>query len=521
MAERARGARGASGAGELGEGERAKEERAEGGRAEGGREHAEDALDEGVPDEGGLDEDERERAHPLLRRRIFAAVFGVSISVMLAVTFVVAAACFWVYEDDAQASLLSQARTVADMAQGQATDEDMAQVLASIPFIDVRCTLISATGEVLFDNWEDASQLGSHADREEVVSARANNQASVVRRSDTLGTDTLYAAVLLDDGAVLRLAEVRTSLPSFLGSVAWPIALALVVVVALSTIVSRLLTNRIVAPLQQIELSCPTKNEAYRELQPLLERIDAQYRELAAQNVALEHANNMRREFTGNVSHEMKTPLQVIGGYAELMEAGMVMQSDVPRFAGLIRTEATTMRSLIDDVLTLSRLDEQVDCAHDPVDLGEVCQRVAERLQPRALERQESIQLACRGTHIVAGSASLAEQMVYNLVDNAVRYNRDGGLVLVTLASDERTVELEVSDEGPGIPPELRERVFERFFRVDASRSRATGGTGLGLAIVKHAVETLGGTVRIDSSACGGARFVVEMPTYKPPTAQE
>ena len=215
----------------------------------------------------------------------------------------------------------------------------------------------------------------------------------------------------------------------------------------------------------------------------------------------------------------MKTPLQVIGGYAELMEAGVVPAQDVPRFAGLIRTEASSMRTLIDDVLTLSRLDEQGagqgQEQGDPVDLAQVCRRVAERLTPRAQERGETIQLACRGSHIVRASASLAEQMVYNLVDNAVRYNREGGLVLVAVTSDDANVELEVSDEGTGIPPELRERVFERFYRVDASRSRETGGTGLGLAIVKHAVETMGGTVSIDDSPCGGARFIVKLPVFK------
>lgn len=177
------------------------------------------------------------------------------------------------------------------------------------------------------------------------------------------------------------------------------------------------------------------------------------------------------------------------------------------------------MRTLIDDVLTLSRLDEQGagqgQEQGDPVDLAQVCRRVAERLTPRAQERGETIQLACRGSHIVRASASLAEQMVYNLVDNAVRYNREGGLVLVAVTSDDANVELEVSDEGTGIPPELRERVFERFYRVDASRSRETGGTGLGLAIVKHAVETMSGTVSIDDSPCGGARFIVKLPVLK------
>lgn len=457
--------------------------------------------------------------HPSLRTRMFAVLFGVSFAVMLAVTLAVGAVCFWVYEGDAEELLLSQARATAVLIDEESDNSRMTEALSHIPFVDVRCTLISDLGEVLYDNWEDVSTLGSHADREEVQTAQTQQQATVLRRSSTLGSDALYAAILLNNGSVLRLSEVRTSLPSFLGGMALPLAVSLVVIIVVSALVSSKLTDHIVRPLGEIDLACPTKNEAYRELQPLLERIDTQYRELAAQNVALEHANNMRREFTGNVSHEMKTPLQVIGGYAELMEAGVVPAQDVPRFAGLIRAEASSMRTLIDDVLTLSRLDEQGagqgQEQGDPVDLAQVCRRVAERLTPRAQERGETIQLACRGSHIVRASASLAEQMVYNLVDNAVRYNREGGLVLVAVTSDDVNAELEVSDEGTGIPPELRERVFERFYRVDASRSRETGGTGLGLAIVKHAVETMGGTVSIDDSPCGGARFVVKLPVLK------
>ena len=457
--------------------------------------------------------------HPSLRTRMFAVLFGVSFAVMLAVTLAVGAVCFWVYEGDAEELLLSEARATAALIDRGTDNSQMAEQLSRIPFVDMRCTLIDESGEVLYDNWEDASSLGSHADREEVQAAQTQQQATVLRRSATLGSDARYAAILLGNGSVLRLSEVRTSLPSFLGGMSVPLAVSLVVIIVVSALVSRKLTDHIVRPLGEIDLACPTQNEAYRELQPLLERIDTQYRELAAQNVALEHANNMRREFTGNVSHEMKTPLQVIGGYAELMEAGVVPAQDVPRFAGLIRTEASSMRTLIDDVLTLSRLDEQGagqgQEQGDPVDLAQVCRRVAERLTPRAQERGETIQLACRGSHIVRASASLAEQMVYNLVDNAVRYNREGGLVLVAVTSDDANVELEVSDEGTGIPPELRERVFERFYRVDASRSRETGGTGLGLAIVKHAVETMGGTVSIDDSPCGGARFIVKLPVLK------
>ena len=236
----------------------------------------------------------------------------------------------------------------------------------------------------------------------------------------------------------------------------------------------------------------------------------------------------------------MKSPLQVIGGYAELMESGMVDASDVPRFAGLIRREAQSMRGLIDDVLTLSRLDERVDAPLLPVDLSAVARRVCARLAPAAEERAVEIQQHFGAPVTVQGDESLAEQMIYNLVSNAIKYNKEGGIVRVTVtpqvapsqstqadAGEEAAASGEgepvsyvaapthayiaVDDEGPGIPPEMRDRVFERFFRLDSSRSRETGGTGLGLAIVKHAALSLGGTVHVEDSDLGGSRFVVEL----------
>jgi two-component system, OmpR family, phosphate regulon sensor histidine kinase PhoR len=193
------------------------------------------------------------------------------------------------------------------------------------------------------------------------------------------------------------------------------------------------------------------------------------------------------------------------------MESGMVEAADVPRFAGLIRQEAESMRGLIDDVLTLSRLDERVDAPAMPVDLAAVTKRVCARLGVAANERSVVIQQESDPQVVIQGDESLAEQMIYNLVSNAIKYNKEGGLVRVSVKRNEEAVVINVDDEGPGIPPDLRERVFERFYRVETSRSRETGGTGLGLAIVKHAALDLGGSVHVEDSDLGGSRFVVTL----------
>ena len=244
----------------------------------------------------------------------------------------------------------------------------------------------------------------------------------------------------------------------------------------------------------------------------MLYRVDEQRRELKRQNAELERAVEARREFTGNVSHEMKTPLQVIGGYAELMEYGATKPEDNARFAALIRKEAAHMRGLIDDVLTLSRLDEQGDQSHDPIDLSGVCRSVISRLESTASERRISFSVSIEEGVVIYGAESLAQQLIYNLIDNAVRYNRDGGVVSVDLSKAKDEAVFTVSDQGKGIPEEYRERIFERFYRVDASHSRETGGTGLGLAIVKHSVASLGGSVTVGDAPGGGAKFTVTFP---------
>lgn len=445
-----------------------------------------------------------------LARRSFVTLFLLSLAVMVTAVLAATAASYSSYEREAEDYLLAQARTCAASLEGKSA-QDMVEALQALPLTDTRVTLVAADGTVLFDSAVDASTLGNHSQRAEIAQALESGQGVLLRRSQTLGRDTLYAAVSVGDKAVLRLAETRTSLASFLGRMGWQLALSLVVIFVLSLFASRLLTLMVVRPLQEIDLTHPLQNRAYAELQPLLVRVDEQRRELETQNDELQRAVTLRREFTGNVSHEMKTPLQVIGGYAELMEQGVVPPQDVPRFAGLIRRESEHMRLLIDDVLALSRLDESTG-GDEPVALRQVCGRVAARLEPASSAKSLRVTLDCQDA-VVMGVPSSVEQLVYNLLDNAIEYSPVAGVVSVKVRDEgDGGVVLTVRDQGPGIPDELKERVFERFFRVDSSRSRDTGGTGLGLAIVKHAAESMGGTVEVLDAPGGGACLRVWVP---------
>ena len=452
-----------------------------------------------------------------LAGRIFWVLFLFSLAVAVAATVAATALSFSVYERDAEQILLAQASSYAELIEDKRSEDAMAASLAELPFVETRCTLIAADGTVVFDNYADPASMDNHAQREEVSAAKESGKVAVMRRSETMGSDTLYAAALVRDGIVVRLAETRTSLASFLGGLSWQLAATLVIIFLMSLLVAHGLTVLITRPLRKLDLSRPLDNDAYQELQPLLQRVDAQRSELEEQNRELEQAVALRREFTGNVSHEMKSPLQVIGGYAELMESGMVAPEDVPRFAGLIRSESQAMRELIDDVLSLSRLDERAEGSRVPIDLEGLCRRSAQRLEAAASERGVSVRLLLRRDIEVLGDPAMIEQMVYNLVSNAIKYNREGGLVLLQLESDAGSALITVEDEGPGIPEELRERVFERFFRIDASRSRDTGGTGLGLAIVKHVAESQGGSVAVGKSHLGGAAFTVRLPLLRHP----
>ena len=212
-----------------------------------------------------------------------------------------------------------------------------------------------------------------------------------------------------------------------------------------------------------------------------------------------EFAERNRREFTANVSHELKTPLQGIIGSAELIENGMVKPEDLPRFVGHIHAEAARLVTLIDDIIRLSQLDEGDELPTEPVDLLTVSQEAAENLHDAAAARNVTVSVTGQPA-VIPGVRRLIYEIVYNLCDNAIKYNRDGGRVDVTVAADAGGSSITVADTGIGIAPEHQGRVFERFYRVDKSHSKASGGTGLGLSIVKHAVQYHHGRIELEST---------------------
>lgn len=224
-----------------------------------------------------------------------------------------------------------------------------------------------------------------------------------------------------------------------------------------------------------------------------------------------EFAERNRREFTANVSHELKTPLQGIIGSAELIENGMVRPDDLPRFVGHIHAEAARLVTLIDDIIRLSQLDEGGELPTEPVDLLAVSQEAAENLHDAAAARDVTVSVTGQPS-VIPGVRRLLYEVVYNLCDNAIKYNRDGGRVDVTVAADAGGSSITVADTGIGIAPEHQSRVFERFYRVDKSHSKASGGTGLGLSIVKHAVQYHHGRIELESTPGMGTTIRVIFP---------
>ena len=253
-----------------------------------------------------------------------------------------------------------------------------------------------------------------------------------------------------------------------------------------------------------------------REYQLDISRIESEGTVIGAVLLAFDvteqaFAERNRREFTANVSHELKTPLQSIMGSAELIENGLVKQEDMPRFVGHIRTEAARLVTLIEDIIRLSQLDEGGELPFEPVDLKKLAEEASASLASAAAEKQVTIRVHGDDRQITT-VRRLTSEIIYNLCDNAVKYNREGGSVDVTIDGTAHGAVVTVQDTGIGIPPEHQSRVFERFYRVDKSHSRQSGGTGLGLSIVKHAVQYLGGRIELESQPGKGTTMRVHFP---------
>ena len=379
---------------------------------------------------------------------------------------------------------------------------------------EVRYTLIDHNGAVLFDSEvAEVSALENHAGRPEVQAAFAAGQGVSTRQSETLDRQTRYFALRLDGDRVLRAA---VDVPNWLGLfllILPTLAAVCLPVFGMAAVLSFWLTRRMVQPITHMAQHLDTieADVPYEELIPLAHTVQAD-RQLQADNEA------MRREFTANVSHELKTPLTSISGYAELLETRMARPEDVPEFGRRIHKEAGRMISLVSDILQLSELDGQQRQNFEPapVDLAALVRDTAANMTMNARKAYVTLQYTAPDTPLmVQGGRDLLAELAMNLTDNAIRYNRPGGHVQISCGTADGCPYLQVEDNGIGIPQDAQSRVFERFYRVDKSRSKATGGTGLGLAIVKHIAMLHGAKIDLHSTVGTGTTVRVEFPAVK------
>ena len=429
--------------------------------------------------------------------KIFA--FGVSV---ITITAVLILSVFYSYSDN---QLKEQLRVVESVVENQLAKDDDTAFISNHIDKNVRITLVAKDGTVIADSQESANKLGNHLNRQEIQQAIKNGEATVTRHSDTQGKKIYYFAKQLDNGNVLRVSTEAKSIGKFFSDYIIYIFLCIIVVIVAAVFVSMGITKSIVKPITQLGQSLDNidKFKSDEELKPLVNA-------LLQQKKKQKMLDKQKKQFTANVSHELKTPLTSIAGYAELIETGMAKPEDIKPFAGVIRKQALRLVSLSEDIIQLSQLEESddEDMSFESVNLYEIAQRCVEALNINAINKCVTLNLTGEECYI-RGKAQLVEELVYNLCDNAIRYNKENGNVTVTVTPLEKGASVSVKDTGIGIPKKYQERIFERFFRVDKSRSKATGGTGLGLAIVKHITQLHDAKLEISSEEGKGTEIIV------------
>ena len=353
-----------------------------------------------------------------------------------------------------------------------------------------RITLVDSSGKVLFDNRNDINSLGNHNDREEIREARENGTGYSERYSDTLSRKTINVTKLLNNGDVLRLSKDMSTVWSTLMDTIFPMICVMVFAILIAAYMAGRVSKAVTTPINQIDLNEPDREKVYDEIEPLIDKIIKQNNQIDKQieqlNMEHEKQDNLRRDFTANVSHELKTPLTSISGFAEIIQNGMVKEEDITRFAGKIYSEAQRLIILVGDIIKLSQLDgKDIAVKMESIDLYETSQAVMGHLEAAAEKR--NIKMFLSGKHLViTGAEQIIEEMIFNLIDNAIKYNKTGGKIYVNILKNDDGINLSVEDTGIGIKDEDIGRIFERFYRADKSHSKEIGGTGLGLSIVKH-----------------------------------
>lgn len=391
-----------------------------------------------------------------------------------------------------------------EVFQNAYRSEDDREALNRLSAGKLRITWIGEDGTVLFDNDTNVNSLSNHLDRPEIQEAIAKGAGESTRKSATMNMNTFYYALLLENGTVLRVSTQARNITSvFLTSL--PVILVIVIFILLICIlIGHFLTEQLLKPIEQMaeNLDDPSRAPAYKELQPFADKIRSQHENILS-------AAKSRQDFTANVSHELKTPITAISGYAELIENRIVSGEAEIHAAQQIRHNADRLLSLITDIIQLSELDHrELSRKFEQTDLFQIVQESIRDQQPIA--EQKGVSLACEGISAgINADRGLIREMIDNLVQNAVRYNREHGSVLVQVTIENAHPIMRVKDTGIGIPADQQNRVFERFYRVDKSRSRETGGTGLGLAIVKHIADIHAAEISLNSVLGEGTEIII------------
>lgn len=541
-----------------------------------------------------------------MTKKIFKSIFIVASITLLSAITVITGVLYRYFNGAQQAQLRSELQLVAE-----ATEKFGIEYFDGMSYDRHRITWIDNSGNVTYDSYVDAETMQNHSDREEFIEALEKGKGSSTRYSATLTEETIYEAIRLKDGSVLRISTNYATALALVVDMLQPIAFILLIVVVLSGFFAHFMAKNVVKPFNELDLDAPLENDVYEELSPLLHKIHSQQSAIKQQmfllknkqeefkqitehmketlvlldnkdriismnqaakelfcvegdceeenflaidrkeemRVALDevkkngkasfianrngrdynfelsridadeatqgvvilafdvsdklNAEKNRREFTANVSHELKTPLQSIIGAAELLENDIIKEEDRPHFISNIRKEASRLVVLIEDIIRLSQMDEHLEMEKEEVSLCKIANEVRETLLDAAINKNIAIEVYGDDVNML-GVHSLLYEMLYNLCDNAIKYNNPGGYVKIFIEDANNSIILRVEDNGIGISKEHHEKIFERFYRVDKSHSKVSGGTGLGLAIVKHAVLIHDGEIIVKSKVNEG-----------------
>ena len=408
-----------------------------------------------------------------------------------------------IFQTEVFGSLRTCAHVLAESIPDESSD------LGDYPLVEehLRITLIDENGTVLMDTNADIGGMSNHGERPEIREAYLEGEGRDVRKSETLERSTFYYAMRLNTGEILRVAKETGSIYSMFFDAIPSLMLIAVILFAFCALLAHFLTKSFIAPIEKVAKNLDGEVDvgSYKELTPFLETIQQQH-----QNII--KSAKMRQDFTANVTHELKTPLTSISGYAELIESGMTEEKETRRFAKEIHRNAKRLIRLINDILQLSELDTRETVLEtERLNLYGMAATCVEMLKINA--EPNKVKLGIKGRVAwIEGNRSMIEELLYNLCSNAIRYNKPNGLVELLVAETEEGILLKVVDTGIGIPKHHQEHVFERFYRVDKSRSKERGGTGLGLAIVKHIVAEHNAQISLESEEGVGTTISILFP---------